>query len=292
VALKLLGLGVELKQAVDGFGLVARGFGQALGRAPGGGAEDDPPALAGVDSHDPPDQRRLVRSGAAGDDEHLLVQRGPDGLLLEGSQSDPVLLLVPRDRAACVHRQGPHWALQQAPHGHGDPAFSLVERREEDAGMPAHVLSHQLVGAKQEGELAGHRLRGDICARSGREGLRGCVDQCVVLAADVPVLGQAVEGVHEAGGQPRRGVRRDAQLRAETVCGEEPDAPDLVGQPVGVLADDLHRLPPVALIDPGGERGRHAVALEADHDVPDRPLLGPGRLEPGRTHGARSRRPP
>src|SRR5207248_325647 len=70
-------------------------------------------------------------------------------------------------------------------------------------------------------------------------------------------------------------VRIDAELAGQLVGGGEADAPDVVGEAVGVGADDVERLVAVGLVDADGAGRAQAVRLKEDEDVAHRFLLLP-----------------
>ena len=66
------------------------------------------------------------------------------------------------------------------------------------------------------------------------------------------------------------------------ICGTEADAPDVAGQPVGILAHDLHGIGAVGLEDAHRAGRADAVLVQKHHDLADHLLVRPGRGDPGR----------
>ena len=64
-------------------------------------------------------------------------------------------------------------------------------------------------------------------------------------------------------------------LPGDLVGGDEADPPHVLGQPVGVVLDDPHRILAVGLVDAGGVGGADPVALQEQHHVPYLLLLLP-----------------
>ena len=76
------GFGIDLKQPMDGFGLVPRRLAHALGGASRRRAEKHLHVLRSQDAQDRIHNRRLADAGTAGDDENLRGKRQLDRLLL------------------------------------------------------------------------------------------------------------------------------------------------------------------------------------------------------------------
>jgi hypothetical protein len=102
----------------------------------------------------------------------------------------------------------------------------------------------------------------------------------------VAVVARLRQCVGQAGGDPFRAVLGDADAGGDRVGGLEPDAPHVRGQLIRVLRDGLDRLIAVLLVDLHRQRRGHADALQEDHDLLDRLLLGPGVLDPRAPLGA------
>ena len=65
--------------------------------------------------------------------------------------------------------------------------------------------------------------------------------------------------VAEAGAQPHRRGLRHPELPGQAIRNDEPDAANVAGQPVGILADLLHRLRTVGAVDANGPSGPDTV---------------------------------
>ncbi len=91
VAQEAAGAGGDFEQAMDGFGFHAGGFGEALGGAASGSAEEATDFLGGEDEQDGIDQRGFADARAAGDNEGATGERLLQGLTLSGGE----LLLSP-----------------------------------------------------------------------------------------------------------------------------------------------------------------------------------------------------
>ena len=75
---------------------------------------------------------------------------------------------------------------------------------------------------------------------------------------------------------PHHGGLLDAQLHGDGVGRLETDAADVARQAIWVFGHDLDGVRAVGLEDPHRPRRADAVALQEDHDLPHRLLLGPG----------------
>ena len=99
-----------------------------------------------------------------------------------------------------------------------------------------------------------------------------------------------VHGLGEPVGNARanadHGILVDADLHRDLVGGAEADAADVAREPVGVVADDLHRIGAVGLVDPYRPRGADPVRVQEQHDLADHLLLGPAGDDARRALGA------
>ena len=87
-------------------------------------------------------------------------------------------------------------------------------------------------------------------------------------------LGQRVA---DAGPDPDQRRLLDPELGRDLIGGAEADAADVAGQAVGVLADHLHGVGAVGLVDPHRPRGADAIGVQEQHDLADRPSAPPSR---------------
>ena len=74
----------------------------------------------------------------------------------------------------------------------------------------------------------------------------------------------------------------DAESFRDQIGGTEADAPDVTGQPVGILAHDLHGIGAVGLEDAHRAARADTVLVQEHHDLADHLLVRPGRGDPGR----------
>src|SRR5262249_61650798 len=102
------------------------------------------------------------------------------------------------------------------------------------------------------------------------------------------VVGGLGQGVGQAGFDPLGAVGRDADRGGDRVGSLEADAPDVGRQAVRVLLDGLDGFVAVFLVDLHRQRRRDADALQEDHYLLDRLLLGPGSRDPFGTLGAQA----
>src|SRR4051794_12042290 len=89
------------------------------------------------------------------------------------------------------------------------------------------------------------------------------------------LLAELLKHVAQGGAGPKRRGAVDAETLGELVGGVEADAPDIAGQPVGVVAHQVDGLLAVLLVDAHGPRGADAVRLQEDHDLAHGLLFAP-----------------
>src|SRR3954452_25545238 len=96
-------------------------------------------------------------------------------------------------------------------------------------------------------------------------------------------LGQRVA---DAGTDPDQSGLLNPDLGRDLIRSAEPDATDVPGQTVRILADHPHGIVAIGLVDPHGSRGTNAVGVQEQHDLPDDLLFRPAGDDPRRTLGA------
>ena len=103
-----------------------------------------------------------------------------------------------------------------------------------------------------------------------------CFARVVERGPDVPAETRVVHHLEQARLDALGRVGLDPERRGDLVGGEETDAVDVEGEPVGRDRHDSHRSMAVAPHDPGRERRARAVRLQEDHHVAKGALLLPG----------------
>src|SRR5262245_18598000 len=88
------------------------------------------------------------------------------------------------------------------------------------------------------------------------------------------------ERVRDARAHPDHGRLLDAKFGRNGVSGLEADAADVTRQPIWVLGHHLDGIRAVGLEDADRPRRADAMAVQEDHDLPNRLLLGPGGTDP------------
>jgi hypothetical protein len=169
----------------------------------------------------------------------------------------------------------------QAEQGVSQGPFGLIERRQVDGGDLRCGLSRR--GPGRRGDLvADHPVGGGELVQAGGdqvggdvEDLGGVGDQVGGGQVAVPVVGGLGQGVGQAGLDPLRALRGDADRTSDGVRGLEPDPPHVGGQPVRLVAHDRDGRVAVFLVDPHRQRRGYPDALQEDHHLLDRLLLGP-----------------
>ena len=84
----------------------------------------------------------------------------------------------------------------------------------------------------------------------------------------------------DPGAHPDHRGLLDAESFRDQIGGTEADASDVAGQPVGVLAQDLHGIGAVGLEDTHRAGRADAVLVQEHHDLADPLLVRPGRGDP------------
>ena len=94
------------------------------------------------------------------------------------------------------------------------------------------------------------------------------VDQLGVGSEDMALVGLLQQQVLQGRLGPVGRVLVYPHLPGDPVGGDETDPPHVLGQPVGVLLNDFHRILAVGLVDAGGVGGADPVALQKQHHAP------------------------
>ena len=253
---------------MDGFGLHARGFGQALSGSSGGCGEKNPGARGAKGLKNAERGGSLAGAGTAGEDEDLAPDRGQDRLHLH--------LVI-------VHARGGLNLLLQALRAHGHGALPAENFPEPPGGADFGMIE----GGKVDGlPVEKHVVVSQhLIQRVGDQGLidlqqlRAGFAELLPGGKTVPLVSQRVEGVHDAAAEPGIAVMAEAHLFGDGVGGAEADPPDVVGEAVGVFLHHLDTFTAVGLIDLGRVGGTHVMPLEKEHDVFDLLLLDPALLD-------------
>ena len=151
----------------------------------------------------------------------------------------------------------------------GRAELGPVQRRKKDPRLRAACLVHELV----LGDLPGERPLDDL--RIDFEQLGGGVNERTSFAGAVPLGGEFLEDMAEPRPRPGDGLGVETDGLRDRVGGAEPDAADVEGEPVGVLAYPVHRLVAVEAVDARRPGRAHPVRLKEDHDLAHRLLLRP-----------------
>ena len=151
-----------------------------------------------------------------------------------------------------------------------DGPLGLPELAQEDTVPVFHRVGHDT--AVRQFKIDG-LLK---CRRGDLQECFGLSEEIVARQPAMPVVHRLQQGIGDAGPGADHGRLRDAQLFGDLVGGLEADAPDIAGEPVGVLGHQRDRVRPVGLVDAHGTRRAHTMALEEHHDLADGFLVGPG----------------
>ena len=244
IALEAAARRVGLEQTMQGLGLEAGGLAHPLGGPAGGCGKGDALRSGPQDLEDGVDQRGLADAGAAGDHQDLGAQCQPHRFPLAGSQDQAGSLLDPRDGPVGIDR-GPGLASAAQPEQPlGDALLGAVEPGQEQAGAAlGRVADDGTIGQLQRDRCIHHR-DGDLQQRGG------ALAQLVRRQAAMALVHGFGQSVADPG--PGADHRRllDPEPHRDLIGTLEADAPDVAGQAVGVLRDDLDGIGTVGLEDP------------------------------------------
>ena len=259
---------------MQGLGIAPGALAKPPRGAPGRGGELDLDPGPGEAGEDRLDQRGLAGARAAGDDRELgrerHAQRRPLALG-EPQRQRPLDRLDPR--VGIVDPPGRLAARKTAKTGRDRP-LGLMDPGQEQAGRALDRVEDQGTG----GDLA---VQGDLeRCRLDPEQQGRPLDQLGPRQARVALAQRLLEQIAEPGTQAERRILGNAEALRELVGGREADAADLLGEPVGVAADQLDRARAVGLEDPRRAQGAEPVRVEKEHDVADRALVAPGGRDP------------
>ena len=256
---------------MDGLGFHPGGLGQALGCTAGRGAQGHFDGLGHERPQDGVDQRRLAHARAAGDHQHLARQGQPERLPLAVGHGDAGPRLEPGNRLVNVDLRPGRPTGGQGAEPLGNGLLGPVEPGQEDAAPVTDGVSHH--GAVLQFKFQrGRDPRGWHLDQRGRE-----LDELVLRQSAVTLVHGFGQPVGHARPDADHGVLVDADLHGDLVGGLEADAAYIPREPVGVVADDLHGLGAVSLVDPHRTRGADPIGVQEQHDLAHDLLLGPAR---------------
>ncbi len=262
--------GLELEDAVDGPGLPAGGLGQPLGRPARRGGQQDLLAPLAEDVDDGPDDGRLARPRAAGDDQDLALERLPDGLPLEGREPEPEFSFRVGDGLVEIEIRRPAGEPGQPVDGPNDLLLGLVKKGQVEGPAPGRVLGDDFLVLDEGGQARLGPVGGDLeVGRAPLQDLR-LEREHVALLVVLP------EDIEDVGLDPVGRGRVHAELEGDLVGGLEADAEDVEAELVGIGLENGERPVAVLAVDLRGQARRDAVLLEEHDQVPDVPVLGPG----------------
>ena len=186
-----------------------------------------------------------------------------------GASDRPALLLDPGQRPLDVDVRPGELASHKVDEPLGDRPLGLVQAAEEHARRVRDGVCDDGVFGQLQLESGSERIVGHV-EQAGRQRAELVGRQSAV--AVVHRLGQRVA---DAGAHPGHRRPGDSQLHRDRVGDPEPDTANVAGEAVRVLRDDLDRVAPAGLEDPHRPRRAHAMAVQEDHALANRFLLGP-----------------
>src|SRR6266581_332841 len=97
----------------------------------------------------------------------------------------------------------------------------------------------------------------------------------------MPLVHGFAQRIGNTSADPHHGGLYDAELHRNCVGGLEADAADIARQAIRVLGHDLDGIGTIGLENPYRSRRADTVAVQEDHDLPHRLLLGPSGKNAG-----------
>ena len=260
---------------MDGLGRLPGRFRQRFVALPVGAASTHFIFFACEDFENAANERGFPNARPTSDDQHLLLARLPDRLLLPGSQLDPQLAFDPGDGLLHVNdRHGVRRGRCDPVNGLGKADLGPVEGRKVEPGFALdrfsddRLLCHRRFHGRFDNQLI------DL------DQFRGMFDDARLGVADVALARQILERVLDGGSGPIGTIAVDSHLGGEFVGGLEADSPDVVGQPVRVFLDLGDGFLAVGPVDADGPARTDAVFGQEQHDFADFLLLLPALANP------------
>lgn len=257
------GLGLNFEKAMDCQGLVSGALKKTFRCTAGRSAEDGFYFFCGQDLEDGIEDRRFSHSGTAGDNGEAVVSCGDDGSALIVAQIDVVVSLEPVDCGTFVDRGQRRGAGDQAGDGISDDRFGFVRFDGVDKNFVARCLHHDLVVEGQGIECVLNLLL--RAAESGD----GLMDQFGAGESTVTVALCLFQHVLDSGAEAFGRIIGTAHLPGDVISGFESDSRNVVGEPVGILTEDVGGLGAVGFIQPKRAGGGKAVLVEENHYIAD-----------------------
>src|SRR6266516_5743200 len=214
----------------------------------------------------------------AGDHQHLGRQCQRHGRPLASGEYQTRPLLDPGDRLVRINpgpwqRAGPQ--LQQPL---GDAPLRPVQAGEEHATLVA-----DLVGS--------HRAFSQFEVKGGEDQRLGNLDELFGQRHEVVGRQAAMALVHrlgqrigDTGAHADHGSLVNAELHRDGIGGLEANAADVACQAIGILRHDLHGIAAIGLVNAHRPSRADPMAVQEDHDLADRLLLGPGGRDAAGAH--------
>ena len=171
-------------------------------------------------------------------------------------------------------------AGHQRPDGIGHGSLSKIEASKKDSLSIQHDPSR----FTQTSHRRRQQLSGEV------ETAPAHLDQLSIGGEDVALVSPLQQQVLQSRLGPVGRMLVYPHLPGDLVGGDETNPPHVLGQPVGVLLNDLHRVLAVCLVDAGGVGGADSVALQEQHHVAYLLLLHPSPFDVLQPAGPDSRR--
>ena len=275
---------LDFQEAVNGLRLHMCRLGETFGRASGGRCQQNPGARRPESGDDAERRRGFAGAGTAGQQQDFALNSRENRLHLDfiignaGLHADLLRECDGRNVHALGIIENGRKALRRT-------GFREIERRQINGffgGFFRRFLRRAVFGVFLRDFFCDHLSRTDHLIQCHgehilihAEQLRAGFQQLRPRGIAVPLLREAVQRIEQAAPQPDIFFLLKAQLFGDGVGGLKADAPDIVGQPIGIFLHDLEAVGAVGLEDSGGVGGGNVVALQEKHDVFDFLLLFP-----------------
>ena len=240
-----------------------------LAALPVGAARARPLAESLEDRYHGAQYGRLVGPRSTRQDEDLLGHGPVDRLPLFPGQLHSHPAAGPVHGGRSIEIAPLPGAGQQDPDGTGHASLNKIEATEKDSLTVQHDPSR----LAQASHCRCQQFLGEV------ETAEAHLDQLGIGGEDVALVGPLQQQVLQGGLGPVGRVLVYPHLPGDPVGGDETDPPHVLGQPVGVFLDHLHRILAVGSVDAGGVGGADPVALQEQHHAPYVLLLHPGPFD-------------
>ena len=276
---KATGSAVVFEEPVDGGGGRTGGLGEPLGRAPGGGGERDAGTLGSEDINHGAQDGGFAGAGASGYDAEFRLQCLTEGGGLLGGEFEVCFFLCPFEGGIEFDRRDGGLGLIDAVDGLGYTFFGAGEFGALAGGAKEFLFFIKCLKGIEtffiaEGADALLDERG-----FNAEELEGLFGDGGMGPEGMTVILKILKGMEDAGINAFFAIGWEAEVERQFVGGFKADTFDVFGEAVGLILKEPFRARAVFFDKTDALTWRDAVSLEKDHEVADRDLFFPCRLD-------------